>query len=248
MWQLGDDNTGASTNPSGTVLINKNANGSILPVAQSNIFQVTDNEKQFFFGQLANLSNIDGQVSIHRWDEAKVHQHDLRAKESITLNAFPISQLQYFAPNGTWEAHGMGVIVECDNDQDVAELLLQTEMYENLVSGRVYNFPICTRTTITTATTTTIKTPATGFKTRVYKITVACDGADRVDIEWTDSDGTSNANFIGKIRFGAEGTFVYDFGDQGYECPNGLNGLMRAITSTTANCVIDVISQDVDFQ
>ncbi len=68
---------------------------------------------------------------------------------------------------------------------------------------------------------------------------------NRVELRWTDSDGTSNPNAIGVINFTGEGTFVYDFGDNGLLIPNGIDGLLRAITSTTAVTDIDVISEDV---
>ena len=50
---------------------------------------------------------------------------------------------------------------------------------------------------------------------------------------------------IGLLRFGAEGTFVYDFDTSLMRNPNGNNGLLQAITTTTASTEIDCIGHDI---
>ena len=53
---------------------------------------------------------------------------------------------------------------------------------------------------------------------------------------------------MGSINFGAGGTYTYDFGDNGWACPNGKGGLLRAISTNTADVDIDCIYVEADSQ
>ena len=70
-------------------------------------------------------------------------------------------------------------------------------------------------------------------------------GAQTIELEWTDSAGTGGVNVIGMYRFGAVGTFVMDFDTAMLRNPNGQNGLLRAITTTTASTQIDCIGHEI---
>jgi len=78
----------------------------------------------------------------------------------------------------------------------------------------------------------------------VYKITVSAAAAQTVELQFTNA-AAGSIDVIGLVRFGAEGTFVYDFDPALLQNPNGQNGLMQAITSTAAQTDIDVIGHEI---
>ena len=79
----------------------------------------------------------------------------------------------------------------------------------------------------------------------MYKITVSTAAAQTVELQFTNA-AAGSVDVIGLLRFGAEGTFVYDFDTALLQNPNGQNGLLQAITTTTAQTDIDVIGHEVE--
>lgn len=240
IWNLG---TGAV----GTVLFTGTSSTEPATPSQGPVdVKVGVKDNDFFLGQISNLSGIDVQLNLMvEWqgDFRGIHAHDLRAYEAIDVR-MPLKFLNVIV-NGSALIHGMGVIVRPESKEEEAILFANAGLIERLTDGRYYRFPTYDHTDINTATTTTLATPVAGRTIRVYKITVATDGAAAPTLAWTDSDGTSNPNAIGTLRFAGEGVFVYDFGDKGLECPNGADGLLRVTSNNTAVLDIDVISEDV---
>ena len=146
--------------------------------------------------------------------------------------------------NGTVRIKGLGFIVDEQTPEDFAKLLANEtiEVQNDLRRNNTYsNY---SHTDITNATTTTAATPATGFTLRLYKAMLSSQGAARPVLEWTDSDGSSNANIIGGPSYGSEGSWIWDFGERGLHCPNGVGGLLRLISNNTAVLDLDVITRD----
>ena len=219
-------------------------------VATANNRKITAPADAFFIGQFSNLSPIDIRLflrSEYIGTASGLHVHDLRAYESIELRCIPLVSIGV-ALNGTALIHGMGILVVPESPEEKAVLLANAGILERLPSGRYYNFTIYDHADITTNTTTTIATPASGQRVRVYKIIIGTITAVRCELRWTDSDGTSNVRRIGQINFGGEGSFVIDLGDKGIECPNGNDGLLRVVTTNIGASPavdVDVISTDV---
>ncbi len=198
----------------------------------------------FFVGQIENVSDQTCQLELVGYRGLQ-QRFRLRPNEAVRVRGCPLSRVRVFV-NGTVTLRGTGNVLRAENESDNTLLLLQSNIIERAAStASVFVFSTYDHTDIVTATTTTIATPGAGFSIRILKITVAVQGANRVELRWTDSDGTSNPNAIGVINFTGEGTFVYDFGDNGLLIPNGIDGLLRAITSSTSVTDIDVISEDV---
>lgn len=222
-------------------------------LTNANSRQISQRDDVFFIGQISNLSPVDVEIHLHttfKGGSSGLHRHDLRAYESLEIRCIPLKELGVVL-DGTALIHGMGVLVQPENETESAVLLANAGLVERLPDGRYYNFTTYDHTDIAAAETNTIATPSTDNALRVYKITISVQGANRVTLEWTDDDGTTDPNIIGTINFTAEGSFVYDFGDKGIPCPNGVNGvggLLRAITSTAAVTDIDVIYTNVQNQ
>ena len=73
---------------------------------------------------------------------------------------------------------------------------------------------------------------------------MSCAAAQTIELQWTDSAG-ANVAVIGMYRFGNEGTFVMDFDTAMLRNPNGNNGLLKAVTTTTAVTQIDSIGHEI---
>jgi len=147
----------------------------------------------------------------------------------------------HVAVNGTVRLRGIGFVTLDPLNTEATDQMLMISGVEIIQDdGRVNRYDTTTHTDISTATTTTVAAPTTGFTIRVYKITVAVQGAARPVVEWTASGGGS-ANVIGTLNFSAEGVFAYDFGDKGYVCENGVDGILRIISNNTAVLDIDVV-------
>ena len=213
-----------------------------LPSSTDNI---SNNPNIFFSGQFSNLSRRLVHVGLHAFrhdGSTTLHKHDIRAYESLNLSNIPLQKIDvYIEANQTVGFHGMGVHTLIEDDDERAVALTKSNIKEALRQSPDFDTDIYTKTTITTATTTTIMTPSTDTALGLYKVTIACAGANTVELEWTDSAGTGGINVIGLLRFGGAGTFVYDFDTAMLRNPNGQNGLLRAITSTTAGTQIDCI-------
>lgn len=213
-------------------------------VQEAGFVEVGETGNDFFVGQIENVSDATCQIELVGYGGLQ-QRFRLRPNESIRIQGSPLSRVRVFV-NGTVTLRGTGVIIRADTVEQAEKLLVQANLIERAAStASVFVFPTYDHTDIAAAATTTLATPAAGLQIRVYKITVATQAANRIELRWTDSDGTSNPNTIGFVNFTGEGTFVYDFGDNGLLIPNGVDGLLRAITSTTAVTDIDVISEDV---
>ena len=213
-----------------------------LPSATDTISQ---NQNIFFNGQFSNLSRTLVHIRLEAFKsngQTTLHKHDIRPYESLSLNNIPIRAIHvYVEPNVTAGFHGMGALTLIEDADERAVALTKCNIFETLNQSPDFDTDEYTKTTITTATTTTIMTPSTDTALGLYKVTVSCAAAQTVELEWTDSAGTGGIEVIGLVRFGAEGTFVYDFDTAMLRNPNGQNGLLRAITTTTASTQIDCI-------
>ena len=161
----------------------------------------------------------------------------------IQLTKHPMTAVR-IAVNGTCRIKGIGFIVDEETPEDFSKLLANENMEVLNDVGRNTAYGNYTHTDITTATTTTVCSPATGYTVRIYKVMCSTQGAARPVLQWTDSDGTTNPNIIGGPNYGAEGSWIWDFGDRGLHCPNGVGGLLRLISNNTAVLDVDVISRD----
>jgi len=155
----------------------------------------------------------------------------------------PMTSLRV-AVNGTVRIKGIGFIVDEESKSDFNMLLTAETMQVLNDIGRNMTYSNYTHTDINTATTTTIDVPTTGFTLRIFKVMCSTQGAARPIIQWTDSDGTTSPNIIGGPNYGSEGSWIWDFGDRGLHCPNGVGGLLRLVSNNTAVLDVDVISRD----
>ena len=196
---------------------------------------------QFFVGQIENLTSQECEIEL-RGARGIKQRFRLRGKESVRVQCFPLLQVGVFV-NGTVVLRCIGEILQAENNDDVRACLLQMNIIErNATETGALTFPTYDHTDINTISTTTVATPATGFTIRVYKITISVQGANRVTVNW-DAAGVNS--IIGIINFTGEGSFVYDFGDEGLLSGSGIDGILEVTTTTTAITDIDVISEDV---
>ena len=213
-----------------------------LPSSTDNI---SNNPNILFSGQFSNLSRRLVHVGLHAFrhdGSTTLHKHDIRAYESLNLSNIPLQKIDvYVEANQTVGFHGMGVHTLIEDNDERAVALTKSNINESLNQSPDFDTDIYTSTTITTATDTIVMTPSTNTALGLYKVTVACAGANTVQLKWTDTAGTGGFQIIGLMRFGAEGTFVYDFDTAMLRNPNGQNGQLMATTSTTASTQIDCI-------
>ena len=135
----------------------------------------------------------------------------------------------------------MGVFTLPEDEDEKAVAFTKSSIYESLRQSPNFDTDVYTKSTITTATDTTIMTPSTDTSLGLYKLNISCAGAQTVEIKWTDSAGTGGFQVIGLYRFAGEGTYTMDFDVAMLRNPNGQNGLLVATTSTTASTQIDCI-------
>ena len=213
-----------------------------LPSSTDNI---SNNPNILFSGQFSNLSRRLVHVGLHAFrhdGSTTLHKHDIRAYESLNLSNIPLQKIDVYVESGlTVGFHGMGVHTLIEDDDERAVALTKSNINESLNQSPDFDTDIYTSTTITTATDTIVMTPSTNTALGLYKVTVACAGANTVQLKWTDTAGTGGFQIIGLMRFGAEGTFVYDFDTAMLRNPNGQNGQLMATTTTTASTQIDCI-------
>jgi len=213
-----------------------------LPSSTDNI---SNNPNILFSGQFSNLSRRLVHVGLHAFrhdGSTTLHKHDIRAYESLNLSNIPLQKIDVYVESDiTVGFHGMGVHTLIEDDDERAVALTKSNINEALRQSPNFDTDIYTNTTITTATDTIVMTPSTNTSLGLYKVTVACAGANTVQLKWTDTAGTGGFQIIGLMRFGAEGTFVYDFDTAMLRNPNGQNGQLMATTSTTASTQIDCI-------
>ena len=229
---------------SGTEVITGIANES----QPSYVDLISTNANLFFSGQFTNLSRVLLGVELSGYlagGQTSIHNHDLRAYESLNLQNIPMRQVGIYVPTGkTVGFHGMGSLTLVQDEDERAICLSKSMIWEDLHQSPAFELDVYNSTTTTTAATTTLWTPTSESTQGAYKITVAAAGAQTVELQWTNSAGGS-ADKIGLIRFGAAGTFVYDFDTALCRNPNGDDGLLQAITTTTASTQIDTIGHDI---
>ena len=218
-----------------------------LPSATDTIAQ---NQNIFFNGQFSNLSRTLVHVRLEAFKtngQTTLHKHDIRPYESLSLKNIPLRAIHvYVTPNITAGFHGMGALTLIEDADERAVALTKCDIFETLNQSPAFDTDIYKKTDITTATTTTLWTPTTDTAIGLYKVTVACAAAQTVELRWTNSAGTGGVNVIGMLRFGAVGSFVYDFDTAMLRNPNGQNGLLRAVTTTTAVTQIDCIGHEIE--
>ena len=206
---------------------------------------VSQNNDIFFNGEFTNLSRVLVHVGLHAFKSdgaTSLHKHDIRPYESLVLRNVPLQKVQIYVPSGqTVGFHGMGNLTYVENEDERAVALTKTSIGEALHQSPNFDTDVYTNTTITSATDTLIMTPSQGTSLGLYKVTVACAGANTVQLKWTDTAGTGGFQIIGLLRFGAEGSFVYDFDTAMLRNPNGQNGQLMATTTTTASTNISCI-------
>ncbi len=223
---------------------------SVTQITQTNMRNICDDSgTQYFFGQISNLSNIDCRLQLYFANNiGQMHTHDLRAKESFDLKGLPVTKMCVLV-DGTVKVHGMGAVVQAETPSDHILCMTESTMAEHLAYYRTYNFSKSAHTDISTATTTTLITPSSSHNEfRLYKLNITSAGSSVITIQTTDSDGTSNAHILGSVKFVGGGTYTFDFGDNGWACPNGKAGLLRAISTNTTDLDIDCIYIEADSQ
>jgi hypothetical protein len=178
----------------------------ITGIANENMPSATDtisqNQNLFFSGQFSNLSRTLVHVRLEAFKsngQTTLHKHDIRAYESIDLRNIPLRSIHVFVePNVTAGFHGMGALtLRVEDSDERAVALTKCAIFETLHQSPDFDTDEYTKTTITTATTTTIMTPSTDTAIGLYKVTISCAGAQTVELEWTNAAGTGGINVIG---------------------------------------------------
>jgi hypothetical protein len=226
----------------GTETITGGSNENIPSFEES----ICSNEKMLFSGQFTNLSRVLIHLTMHTFSTSSTfHKHDLRPYESINVVNVPLSKIGVHVPeNIVVGFHGMGVLIQTEDEDEYAVALSKSTMQEDLHNSPDFDTDDYKNVQITSATTTDIWLPTTETDIEVYKITVSTSGAQIVDLIWTDSSN-GTVKTIGKLRFTGEGSFVYDFDSAGLRNPNRQNGKLRAITTTTATTNIQAVGHEV---
>jgi hypothetical protein len=223
---------------------------TVLGVANFNLPSHTENvcynEKTVFSGQITNLSRELIHVTVNGFGSAQsFHRHDLRAYESLTLKNIPVDSMSiYVPPTLLCGVHGMGSLVECEDEDEYAIALAKSSMTEALPNSPNFNTDSYTRVTQAAAATVDLVVSAADDDFAAYKITVSPVAAQVVDLFWTNA-ANGNVQFIGNLNFASAGTFVYDFPDSLMRNPNRQGGKLRMTTSTAASTIVDVIGHVV---
>jgi hypothetical protein len=209
---------------------------------------INNDPKTFFSGQFSNLSRelihinmkgVSGQTQT-------MHKHDIRPYEFINIVNIPLGSIEVIIESTNKIGfHGMGALWQIQDEDEYAVFASKSSITEGGSNPNIFNTDSYTRVTSTTAATTDLVVSGADNDFAAYKITVATDAANVVDIFWTDSTNGS-INFIGRMQFASAGTFVYDFPDSMCRNPSRQGSKMRATTSTTANTTFDVIGHMVE--
>ena len=233
MWNLGGG---------GTEVITGVANEQ-LPSHTENI---CFNEKVLFSGEFTNLSRTLVHVTLNGFGSAQsFHRHDLRAYESFVVKNLPLASVSIYVNAGEDIGfHGMGSLVQAEDEDEYAICLAKSTMNEKLPNSPNFDTDDYARVTQAAAATVDLVVSGTDEDFAVYKITASVDAAQVIDLFWTDS-ANGNINFIGQLNFAGAGTFVYDFPDSMLRNPNRQGGKLRMTTSTAASTVVDVVGHEV---
>ena len=210
---------------------------------------LSQNPNILFNGQFSNLSRVLIHVRLEAFrsdGSTTLHKHDIRAYESLDLRNVPLRSIEVFVPVGkTVGFHGMGCLTRIENEDEFAVAMTKTGLEEALNKSPDFELDQYKSSTITTATDTTLWTPASDSCIGVYKINMAVAGAQTVKLKFTDSTGSSGDAVIGLYRIGSEGTYTMDFDTALLRNPNGNDGLLLATTTTTASTEIDCIGHNI---
>lgn len=210
----------------------------------SSLLSQASSGRCFVSGTLINETPQSYNIKIVG-DNMEASIFTIKGYEAIRFTKMPLQQIRV-AVNGTVRLRGLGLITDPINDTDGHDrsmLNITSGLFLEAEAGRILIYDQETHTDIASATTTTVLDPTSGHTGRIYKITISTQGACRLTLETSDSDGSSNLHILGIVNFAGEGTFVYDFGDRGKTITNGVNGLVRVISNNTAVVDIDLISR-----
>lgn len=210
------------------------------------IENVCQNDKMFFSGNFANLSRELVHVTLGGFGSSEVmHKHDLRPYEALKVINIPLKSIAVHVPSGIKVGfHGMGALWQTEDEDEYAVIASKSELSETLFESPQFNTDYYARTDISSATTTDLVVSDSDDDFAVYKVTVSCQGAQDVDLLWTDSSN-SNVKYIGHLHFTGKGSFVYDFDPSLLRNPNRQGGKLRATTATANSTRIDVIGHMV---
>jgi len=222
----------------------------ITGVANENLPSYTENvcynEKVFFTGEFTNLSRELIHITLRGFGSTQnFHRHDLRAYESFKVHNLPIQSMSVYVPSGlNCGFHGMGSLVEAEDEDEYAITLAKSGMFEALPNSPQFNTDLYDRVTVAAAGTGDLFTSGADEDYALYKMTISAAAAQVVDVFWTDS-ANANIEYIGNIRFADEGTWVYDFDPSFLRNPNRQGGKLRYTTSTAASTTFDIIGHEV---
>ena len=226
-------------------------NGS--PTIPSFTEVINNDPNTFFSGQFSNLSRelihfnlkgVSGQTQT-------MHKHDIRPYESINVINIPVGEIDIIIDSlNKLGVHGMGALWQVSDSDEYAVFASKSSITETGSTPNIFNTDSYTRITSGAAATVDAVVSGNGQDFACYKITVSVDGANEIDLLWTDS-ANGNVKNIGHLNFAGAGTFVYDFPDSMLRNPNRpdstsvAGGKMRLKTSTAANTTLDVIGHMV---
>jgi hypothetical protein len=204
------------------------------------------NEKVLFSGEFTNLSRTLVHITLHGFGSAQnFHRHDLRAYESFVVQNVPLSSVSIYVNAGEDIGfHGMGTLVEAEDEDEYAIMLAKSTMNEKLPNSPQFNTDDYDRVTVAAAQTGDLVVSGADEDYALYKMTISAQAAQTVDVFWTDS-ANANIEFIGKISFGDLGTWVYDFDPAYLRNPNRQGGKLRYTTTTAASTTFDCIGHEV---
>ncbi len=205
---------------------------------------ISNNENIFFSGQFTNLSRKVCHITLKGSGSSAtaLHKHDLRAYESLNCTMIPLGSVAIHVETDLKIGfHGMGVLWEAEDEDEFAVMSSQSCLLESMSGSPDFDTDEYARTTITTATTTSLVESTVGSTDfALFKATIHSNGASIVDLIWTDSSN-STIKYIGRIEFSGAGSFVMDFDEAMLRNPNRQGGKLRAITNNTATVIIDTI-------
>tara|TARA_R110000787_G_scaffold7375_3_gene25248 strand:+ start:207 stop:920 length:714 start_codon:yes stop_codon:yes gene_type:complete len=233
MWNLGGG---------GTEVITGVANEQ-LPSHTENI---CFNEKVLFSGEFTNLSRTLVHVTLNGFGSAQsFHRHDLRAYESFVVKNLPLASVSIYVNAGEDIGfHGMGSLVQAEDEDEYAICLAKATMNEKLPNSPQFDTDEYTRISVAAAQTADIFASGTDEDYALYKLTVSADAAQTLDIFWTNA-ANGNVQFITRIDLAGAGTYSIDFDPAYLRNPNRQAGKLRYTSTTAANTVIDAIGHEV---
>lgn len=204
------------------------------------------NEKVLFSGEFTNLSRTLVHITLHGFGSAQnFHRHDLRAYESFKVQNVPLASVSIYVNAGEQIGfHGMGTLVEAEDEDEYAICLAKSSMNEALPNSPQFNTDKYDRVTVAAAQTADLVASGANEDYALYKLTISAAAAQTVDVFWTDS-ANANVEFIGKIDFSGLGTWCYDFDPAYLRNPNRQGGKLRYTTTTAASTTFDCIGHEV---